>query len=55
MKKFKLIKWVDAGRYMSNNKQTLLYSQLDMYLPARWDTYTPVKYKAISTKGIIIW
>ena len=55
MKKFKLIKWVDAGRYMSNNKQALLYSQLDMYLPARWDTYTPAKYKAISTKGIIIW
>ena len=24
MKKFKLIKWVDEGRYMSNNKQTLI-------------------------------
>ena len=35
MKKFKLIKWVDVGKCMSNNKQTLLYSQLDMYLPSR--------------------
>ena len=39
MKTIKLIKWIDAGRYMSNNKQTLLYSQFDMYLPARRDTY----------------
>ena len=35
MKKFKLIKCVYAGRYMSNNKQPLLYSKLDIYLPAR--------------------
>ena len=32
-KKNKLIKWVDAGRYMSNNKKMPLYSQLNMYLP----------------------
>ena len=30
MKKFKLIKWVDEATYMSNNKQTQLYSQLDI-------------------------
>ena len=39
MKKFKLMKSANAGRCMSNNKQTLLHSQLDVYLPARQDKY----------------
>ena len=34
MKKLKLIKWVGAGRYMSNIPK---YSQLNMYLTARRD------------------
>ena len=34
MKKLKSIKWVGAGRYMSNIPT---YSQLNMYLPARRD------------------
>ena len=34
MKKFKLIKWVGAERYMSNRNK---YQFISMYLPARQD------------------
>ena len=40
MEKFKLIKKVGPGKYMTYKKQTPLYFQLDMYLPVRRE-YNP--------------
>ena len=58
MEKFKLIKWVDARRYMLNNKQTLFYipnwtyiflqGEINIYIHALKYSMINIKYQVTS-------